>query len=1010
MTTLGISERERDILNHGNAAERKTVLGTKLYEQLPTLAEIAALRAYAPKSPVRAATTAALPACVASGTGIGKTLTGSVAGALAAQDGVTLVAGDRILVKDQVAKKDNGIYEVTRVGGATTFILTRTSDADESDKVIFGMQIAVREGTRNRGQIFLLSTIGPITLDTTPLIFVPTRILFKKEPVRLATTAALVATAAGTGIGKTLTETVPGGAALQIDGVTTALGDRILVKDQAGAAAKDNGIYVLTQQATAAPLPYILTRATDCDEDSEVRDGMEVDVEAGTTNGSHAFQLQTNNTITLDTTLLSFGISGGINTPSDDQKAALAGTGTPSGTNLFVTYDTLLAVARNMDWKDSCRAATTGALVATGAGHEVGKTLTEDAPGAGVPLSIDGVPLNVGDRVLVKDQGGGTHIDNGIYTLTRNSAAGAPNILYQLTRATDADQDAEVTSGLATHINEGTANSDQDFYLTTNDPITVDGTALTFALNDRLPTANEKAGLGVNSPTALNPVQTLKQTQTRPSKVFVRASTAAALPAYTAAGGPGPARTLTEDPIAAPIGTQIDGVAVQVGNRVLVKNGVDPHDNGIYTVTALGNGGADPWVLTRAVDADETDEVFAGLTVFVSEGAVNAGYEYRMTSAGAIVIDTDPQVYEGIVTAAALRRFPYKNLVRQATIMPLPDCVAAGAGPGKTLTAGANGALTVDGVAAVINTRILVKDQVDPVNNGIYLVTNPGAGGAPFVLTRALDADDLTADTDLVTGVLIPVLLGNLNGQKVFKLITAGALTIDTSQLYFMPEGYRERYPETQKGSWRAHIGALDPDMTATTDGVNGVVSTPALVGNRIMWVQDGGNAAAGWSRTTYGQTAAAGGPYIVTGEPVLMGAFSISELAAQHVYQLGFLEDGGGANVDSLIISQDVTLNGNNNFWFRTYVNNVAQAAINTGVLAVINTLYYFKIVFNAGRATLYLGTRLDNMLPVATTTTAGHITAVGTVPYTHVANVAGAGGTHPLLRTWWLDVEQTP
>lgn len=64
------------------------------------------------KESVRAATTAALPAVTyANGTGgVGATLTADANGALPAQDGVTLVVNDRLLVKDQAAQLQNGIY------------------------------------------------------------------------------------------------------------------------------------------------------------------------------------------------------------------------------------------------------------------------------------------------------------------------------------------------------------------------------------------------------------------------------------------------------------------------------------------------------------------------------------------------------------------------------------------------------------------------------------------------------------------------------------------------------------------------------------------------------------------------------------------------------------------------------------------------------------------------------------------------------------------------------------
>lgn len=64
------------------------------------------------------------------------------------------------------------------------------------------------------------------------------------------------------------------------------------------------------------------------------------------------------------------------------------------------------------------------------------------------------------------------------------------------------------------------------------------------------------------------------------------------------------------------------------------------------------------------------------------------------------------------------------------------------AGVGATLTnAGAMAALTLDGVAAAVNDRILVKDQASTLQNGIYTVTAIGSGAANWVLTRATDYD-----------------------------------------------------------------------------------------------------------------------------------------------------------------------------------------------------------------------------------------------------------------------------
>lgn len=118
------------------------------------------------KDTVDAATTAALPAVTATTT----TLTANANGALAAQDGVTLAAGDDLLVKDQAAGAQNGIYTVTTVGnGSTPFVLTRRGDADSASELT-NATVLVDAGTVAKGDIYTFPTITTLgTTDATPV-------------------------------------------------------------------------------------------------------------------------------------------------------------------------------------------------------------------------------------------------------------------------------------------------------------------------------------------------------------------------------------------------------------------------------------------------------------------------------------------------------------------------------------------------------------------------------------------------------------------------------------------------------------------------------------------------------------------------------------------------------------------------------------------------------------------------------------------------------------------------
>ena len=126
-----------------------------------------------------------------------------------------------------------------------------------------------------------------------------------------------------------------------------------------------------------------------------------------------------------------------------------ADAGTATG---LVTLQQMQAAMRGLDWKDSVRAAST-ANVASLSG----------------PQTIDGVSLVAGNDVLLKNQTAASA--NGIYTV----AAGA------WTRRIDADANAEVTGGLTVTVTEGTANGNTVWTLTTDDPIVIGTTSLTFA-------------------------------------------------------------------------------------------------------------------------------------------------------------------------------------------------------------------------------------------------------------------------------------------------------------------------------------------------------------------------------------------------------------------------------------------------------------------------------------------------------------------------------------------------
>lgn len=85
-------------------------------------------------------------------------------------DGLTMTAGQRILLKDQSTGAQNGIYVLGTVG-AGTCALTRATDWDATAEVKSGTLVTVRAGTAGAGRTYKLSNTTAVTVGTTAQTF-----------------------------------------------------------------------------------------------------------------------------------------------------------------------------------------------------------------------------------------------------------------------------------------------------------------------------------------------------------------------------------------------------------------------------------------------------------------------------------------------------------------------------------------------------------------------------------------------------------------------------------------------------------------------------------------------------------------------------------------------------------------------------------------------------------------------------------------------------------------------
>lgn len=245
----------------------------------------------------------------------------------------------------------------------------------------------------------------------------------------------------------------------------------------------------------------------------------------------------------------------------------VTGSTDPSAATDLVTLQYLQAFVRGLDWKESVRVRASG-------------NVTLSAPGA----SIDGVAMTAGDRFLATAQTAGA--ENGIYLW--NGAAVAA------TRALDADTATKLTDGATTAIEQGTG-AGQWWMLTTNPPITLGTTVLTFV----------QVGAG--------------------GTAYVAGSGLAESPAGTFNVGTGTGISVTADNIAIDTAVVARKFSANVGNGTLTTIDV-VHNLGTRDVIVQLRRATTPW--ERSEVRDEALDANTVRLLFNTAPAANA---YRVT-------------------------------------------------------------------------------------------------------------------------------------------------------------------------------------------------------------------------------------------------------------------------------------------------------------------------------------------------------------------------------------------
>jgi hypothetical protein len=183
---------------------------------------------------------------------------------------------------------------------------------------------------------------------------------------------------------------------------------------------------------------------------------------------------------------------------------------------------------------------------------------------------------------------------------------------------------------------------------------------------------------------------------------------------FTAAGA-GPGKTL-EAPTDAVGYNTIDGQLLTSSQRVLVANeaGVDTIadvDNGVYTVTTLGNGAGAKFKLTRATDADQhapnVTELHQGMYVFVTNGSLGANTSWDVTTADPITVDAPSATPILFSQFSAAAQYTFDQGLKRILSSVQVDLDTA-ANPQGTGAAGGSSGLEFDADTALGKLRVAV--------------------------------------------------------------------------------------------------------------------------------------------------------------------------------------------------------------------------------------------------------------------------------------------------------------
>ena len=245
----------------------------------------------------------------------------------------------------------------------------------------------------------------------------------------------------------------------------------------------------------------------------------------------------------------------------------------------------------------------------------------------------------------------------------------------------------------------------------------------------------------------------------------------------TARANTGVGATLTNAGANAAI--SIDGVSLSLTNRVLVQGQTNQVENGVYTVTTVGNGST-AWVLTRATDEDtysptSINALGYGDYFFVQQGSSYAGSSYVVTSPIGEILFGYTNIGFSQFSAAGSYSAGNGIAITGTTISANVDGVTTDIVAGNIVVK-TSAQLTTPNIGAATGTSLNVTGNVDANNLSIGNLANVTGNltvGGNIFANYAIAANANVSGANITTGGVV-VATGNVSGGNI---TTAGVVS-----------------------------------------------------------------------------------------------------------------------------------------------------------------------------------------------------------------------------------------